>query len=112
MFDNELITNVVPGIARRLKSRKLKYASVTPPLKTIKKKTMYGPPKAVSNVVPPSRKRKARLVSSTDDDVDVVKRTKNKKKVVVVEEVYSDYDVEQDVQDISPIKKPTRNWMI
>ena len=57
-------------------------------------------------MVPPSRKRKSRPVSSTDDDdKDAIKRSKSKKKVVVVEEVDSDYDVEQDVQDISPIKK-------
>ena len=56
-------------------------------------------------MVPLSSKRKARLVSSTNNDEDVVKRYKNKKKVVVVEEIDSEYDVEQDVQDISPIKK-------
>ena len=56
-------------------------------------------------MVPPSSKRKARPVSSTDDDEDTVKRFKSNKKVFLIEETDSEYDVEQDVQDISPIKK-------
>ena len=79
--------------------------SFTPPAKILKKKTMYGPPKPGSKVVPPSNKRKVIPDSSTDDDDDdVVKRSKGKKKSGLVEEDKSDYDVEEDVQDISPIK--------
>ena len=74
LSDNELINNVVPSIARRLESRKVKDASVTLTRKTINKKTIYGPPKAGSKVVPPSSKRKSRHVSSSDDDEDDIKR--------------------------------------
>ena len=83
LYDNELISNVVPEIAKRLKSRKVKDVNVTPPAKIIKKKTMYGPPKPRSKVVPPSSKIKARPDSSIndDDDEDDVKRSKGKKKV-------------------------------
>ena len=70
LSDNEINSNVVPGISKRLKTRKRKNVDVTPPAKSIKKKTMYGPPKPWSKVVPPSSKRKARPVSSTDDDDD------------------------------------------
>ena len=93
----DIITNVVPGIARRLKSRGVKDASITPPSKTIKKKTMYGPPKAGSKVVPPYSKRKVRPVTSIDDDEDAVKRSKSKKKAVLVEETDYEYNIEQDV---------------
>ena len=96
---SSLLINVVHGIARRLKSRKVKDASVTPPTKKTKNKIMYGPLKPGSKVVPPSSKRKARPDSSTDDDDDddAVKRSKSKKKVVLVEEADSNYDAEQDV---------------
>ena len=53
---------------------------VTSSAKSIKKKTMYSPPKPWSKAVPPSNKRKVRPDSSSDDDED-------------------------DVQDISPLKK-------
>ena len=49
---------------------KEKNVDFTPPAKSIKKKTMYDPPKTLSKVVPPSEKRKARPDSSTDDEDD------------------------------------------
>ena len=69
---------------------------------------MYVPPKPGSKVVPPSNKIKARPNSSTDDD-DAVKISKGKKKAELVEEDNFDYDVEKDVQDISPVKKSAVN---
>ena len=64
-------------------------------------------------MVPPSRKRNVRHVSSSDDDEDVVKRSKSNKKVVLIKEFDSEYDVEQDVHDISPIKNlQVRNCLL
>ena len=97
MSDNKLITNVVPGIARRLKSRRVKDESITRPPKTIKNKAMYGHPKAGRKVIPPSSKRKSRPVTSADDDEDAIKSSKSKNKVVLVKETDSEYDVEKDV---------------
>lgn len=82
LSDNDLITTVIYGIAKRLKSRKGKFVVDNTSTKSIKKKTMCGASKVCSKWVPPFNKRKIR------------------------EHVDSEYDVEDDVHYISPMKRP------
>lgn len=59
-YDDELILNVNPGIAKRLRTRKGKVVHDTTPPKQSKKKTVVGPPKYWSKVDVSAKKRKVR----------------------------------------------------
>ena len=81
--NEELVTkNLAPGIAKRLKNKRGKVMmNEGTPSKTAKKKFIVGPTKSWSKLVDPTRNRKE--ISSSE----------------------SDYDVEHDVQDITPLEK-------
>ncbi|XP_050889871.1 uncharacterized protein LOC127095188 [Lathyrus oleraceus] len=80
--EEPIAKNLPPGIAKRMKNRRGKVLmNEGTPSKTSKKKVVVGPTKRWRKVVVPTRKRNE--LSSSEFD----------------------YDVEHDVQDITPLKK-------
>ncbi|XP_058758409.1 uncharacterized protein LOC131631655 [Vicia villosa] len=106
LSNNDLITTAMPGIAKKLRSRKGNFVvTTTPP------RSRYGPPKAWSKEVPRSNKRKIRDNANSDGDAEVNVQDiphekipdRKKKDAVMSDDSY--YDVEDDIEDTLIMKK-------
>ncbi|XP_058784502.1 uncharacterized protein LOC131659310 [Vicia villosa] len=81
---DELIKNVNPRVAKRMRTRKGKAMLDTNPLKSNKKTTVVGPPRSWSKVCVSSKKRKGRSDNESEEDAgDDVQDIRHVKKFVI-----------------------------
>ncbi|XP_058725707.1 uncharacterized protein LOC131597001 [Vicia villosa] len=67
LSDNDLITIMMPGLTKKLRSRKGKVVATFTPTKT---NTRYGPSKPLSKEIPNFKKRKIRDTANSESDTE------------------------------------------